>query len=1360
VSQHNPGISVGPKTARGQSVPAGRYRVLGLLGEGGMGVVERVHDLVEDREVAQKRVLVHGNASPDIQAQLIARLQREYYTLAELSHPNIIRVHDFGIDERGPYYTMELLEGGDLRRAAPMPWREACAVVRDVAAALALLHSRRLLHRDISPRNVHRAPNGHAKLIDFGTMSPMGLDRFVAGTPPFIPPENVARQALDGRADIYALGALAYYLLTGRHAYPARTIAELPDHWRTTPRLASHYAREVAEAVDALVMQMLSLDPQARPSSAVELVERFSALAGLEQDDAHPVTAVGAYLAAPTLLGRGPALVTMRRRTLRGLRGRGASVWVSGVAGVGRSRFLDACALEAKLAGSIVLRLGRGDTHADFAGARALFEQLDGQVSESERRGWPAAALERSALRNAGGIGLPPTEGDASSGNERAAIQSALFDYLTGLAAHRPLAILADDVEDFDEPSLALLTSLGRAAVGCKLLLVAAATRDSTPRAPAPFHALAAHSRARELAPLGEAEVELLLRSLFGEIPNLSLLAPRIYRLSAGLPKLCMDLCQHLIDRGVIQSRAGGFMLQESFTIADLPDSFVEALRQRVARLGEGARWLGTTLALVGAGALGIDTCIEVSGDPDPGSVYRAFAELERVQIARLEGDTPRLAHGYAEAFIDCTPPEALRALHGRLALLFARDAHTSIRAAKHFFAAGEEQAAFDALLAYARDESAIRHWYSEQRLVLEQGIAAGTQLGRPPHEIFRLRRTLCRALTFYVEPADREELLQVARELYDLAGAGFLADASVEPDPLRNLQQALKQAFERYERLPVAERTLTPFEALAMLGSYIAGLAAYATYVLDRELLLRVPSLMPFAPLSASLIVMETIVKGLREIREDRTYAGMDSLKAAIAALRAPDHAGFEPKIAEATLAHMLNGLGMMEAGIGRVSALEHADLVEAFPDHRVNAWRIRHMLSLYRPDAARAEQCRREIERLQLQEGPRQFGEGSTLEGELLAYATADDLLGLLRIKAQMEDRAKRFPGWLPWLHVAEGECERIRRRFDRAIELHGRALELTAPGEHMAWGHCCALQLEVMIEAGRFEEARMLGTQRLELALAKGLGSMNLIRGALAVAESALGHHDRARALVVELLAEPPRLDIHGLFSGHAYERAARVAIECGDAKGFEQCYRRCYLEYGAGMYPALTARLEKLTTAARRRELIGAGAESARGTVTPARVCEQLIAAATSGERAQRALELLLEAAEASGGHIFGIRDARLELLASRSAPPPTSQLMAALGHYLRAQRTEQATVALADLPEQRPGSSGLAALQAEGRRFEPILLAGGAEHSRLAAGIAVLTFPEGRPRKIPLEIAAAISACLIASHDVTGISLAD
>ena len=104
---------------------------------------------------------------------------------------------------------MELLDGSDLRERGQLPWREACALLRDVASSLAILHSRRLLHRDVSARNVRCTSDGRAKLIDFGAMTPMGVAKHVVGTPPFVPPEALQLQALDGRADLYALGALA-----------------------------------------------------------------------------------------------------------------------------------------------------------------------------------------------------------------------------------------------------------------------------------------------------------------------------------------------------------------------------------------------------------------------------------------------------------------------------------------------------------------------------------------------------------------------------------------------------------------------------------------------------------------------------------------------------------------------------------------------------------------------------------------------------------------------------------------------------------------------------------------------------------------------------------------------------------------------------------------------------------------------------------------------------------------------------------------------------------------------------------------------------------------------------------------------
>src|SRR5258708_30505932 len=105
---------------------------------------------------------------------------------------------------------MELLEGQDMRKAAPLPYREACRHLRDVATSLALLHARRLLHRDLSPGNVRMTTDGRCKLIDFGALAAFGTPPFIVGTPPVVPPEALAGAPLDQRSDLYELGALAY----------------------------------------------------------------------------------------------------------------------------------------------------------------------------------------------------------------------------------------------------------------------------------------------------------------------------------------------------------------------------------------------------------------------------------------------------------------------------------------------------------------------------------------------------------------------------------------------------------------------------------------------------------------------------------------------------------------------------------------------------------------------------------------------------------------------------------------------------------------------------------------------------------------------------------------------------------------------------------------------------------------------------------------------------------------------------------------------------------------------------------------------------------------------------------------------
>src|SRR5260221_14129090 len=196
-------VSMAMKTAA-TALPhrsGGRYDVQGLLGRGGMALAYRVIDLICGKEMALKQLMAtqsekHADGSG-------ALFEREFHILAELFHPRIIEVYDYGLDDGGPYYTMELLDGGDLRERSPMPWREACTLSYDVCSSLALIHSRRLVHLDVPPRNIRCTRDGQAKLIDFGAMVPMGQGGMIVGTPSFVAPEVGLRSALESLAELY-----------------------------------------------------------------------------------------------------------------------------------------------------------------------------------------------------------------------------------------------------------------------------------------------------------------------------------------------------------------------------------------------------------------------------------------------------------------------------------------------------------------------------------------------------------------------------------------------------------------------------------------------------------------------------------------------------------------------------------------------------------------------------------------------------------------------------------------------------------------------------------------------------------------------------------------------------------------------------------------------------------------------------------------------------------------------------------------------------------------------------------------------------------------------------------------------------
>ena len=318
-----------------------------------MAVVYRVRDT---RDGSSSRSSAASRATAASAKRNEALFEREYHTLAQLAHPRIIEVYDYGVDEHGPYYTMELLDGSDLDQRGQLPWREACALLRDVASSLAILHARGLVHRDVSDAQRALHADGRAKLIDFGAMTSMGVAE--GGR------RHAAVHGARGRCSCSARRARRSVLARRARLLPADRqprVSGAPlraicaTSWRSSPHRPSRRVRRTCRTHSSeLVMELLG----ARPQRAAAQRRRGDG-APVHDRRAPAGRARGvsrAYLATPTLVGRERALVAVRKRLLSLARGDGGALLIEGEPGSGRSRLLDACALEAKLLGAAVLR--------------------------------------------------------------------------------------------------------------------------------------------------------------------------------------------------------------------------------------------------------------------------------------------------------------------------------------------------------------------------------------------------------------------------------------------------------------------------------------------------------------------------------------------------------------------------------------------------------------------------------------------------------------------------------------------------------------------------------------------------------------------------------------------------------------------------------------------------------------------------------------------------------------------------------------------------------------------------------------------------------------------------------------------
>ncbi len=300
-------------------VLGGRYRLVELLGQGGMATIYRATDSQLGRDVAVKVLHREYGRDPDF----VARFRQEAQAAASLSHPGIVGVYDFGTDDAGPYLVMELVDGEDLasllHRNGPLPPRQAARLVAEVARALDAAHDRGIIHRDVKPGNIMLTVGGRVKVADFGIArawadAGLTLPGTTLGSVHYFSPEQALGEPATAASDVYSLGIVLYELLTGRRPWEGDSAAAVAmARISAPPPRVSEVRPTVPPALETIDRKALAPDAAGRFTSAGAMAAALEAfleegrIAGARPAAPGTVAAAGATLAAGAALAAGGA---------------------------------------------------------------------------------------------------------------------------------------------------------------------------------------------------------------------------------------------------------------------------------------------------------------------------------------------------------------------------------------------------------------------------------------------------------------------------------------------------------------------------------------------------------------------------------------------------------------------------------------------------------------------------------------------------------------------------------------------------------------------------------------------------------------------------------------------------------------------------------------------------------------------------------------------------------------------------------------------------------------------------------------------------------------------------------------------
>ena len=617
----------------------GRYRVESEIGRGATGVVYAARDLVLDREVAVK--LLQAGAWG---AEGRSRLLREARAAARLNHPHIAAVYDAGETPAArvtaedtaapndgarpntvPYIVMELVRGASLRdliARGPLPLHTVTALGSQLCDALDHAHIHGVIHRDLKPENIlllpagpnaerhgaEGAPTYMAKLMDFGLALARGADRLtmegsVVGTAYYLAPEQALGADVDGRADLYALGAVLYEAATGRVPFQGDDLLTvISQHLHMPPPPPHAYRPDIPASLERVILTLLAKEPAERFRSAAAAAEALAAplpdapTSRMTMRTADPRIDLLERLGRGVLVGRGPELRRLQDLWALARAGRAQLALISGEPGVGKTRLAQAAIVHARLSGATVLSgsLFENETGTPYLHLREALGSWVHRLTDDELR----ARLGPSASEL---VTLVPEIGDRlgpllpkaalSPQEERVRLFDTVARLLETLSKPAGLVLFVDDLQWADQGSLAFLQYLLHYLRDAPLLVLGTYREAELDRNHPLAAALVEWNRERLVTrvPLNRltlGETQAMLAALLDHATISGEFAAAIFEETEGNPFFVEEVLKSLIEQGQVYRGDAGWQRQEIGELS-IPQSVREAIGRRLGRLSQ-----------------------------------------------------------------------------------------------------------------------------------------------------------------------------------------------------------------------------------------------------------------------------------------------------------------------------------------------------------------------------------------------------------------------------------------------------------------------------------------------------------------------------------------------------------------------------------------------------------------------------------------------------------------------------------------------------------------------------------------------------------------------------------------------------